>query len=289
MNTAAEPRLADERVVVIGGSDIGIATARTVADHGGQAIVTKRPSEPTDGSHSDGPDNPPEEVTSENDGREERDTGTESEANGETDATENATGNEYKTESEHEVIAADRENIEVSELDSTDEAAVAAFFEDIGAFDHLVCAAERVPTGGPLETDTETLRDVFDVVFWGSYYAAKHSAPRLEEGDTITFVSGNAANRPSMQFFARGVANAAIETLTKYLAVDIGPVRVNAVSPSRVNALGLTEDTRQSLAESVPTKRTGDPEDIADAILFAVTNPHTTGTVIRVDGGDFLV
>lgn len=290
MNTAADTRLADERVVVIGGSDIGITTARTVADHGGRAIVTKRPSEPSAGNQDD-----TEKDTSEKDGREGRDNGTESEANGGTGDTENATGNDTTTKTqkenktENEIIAADRDHIEVCELDSTDEAAVAAFFDDIDAFDHLVCAAERVPTGGPLETDPETFREVFDAVFWGAYYAAKYGVSRLDEGNTITFVSGNAAIRPSVQFFAVGVANAAVETLTQYLAVEIGPVRVNAVSPGRGDTFGLTEDTRQSLAESVPTKRVGEPEDIADAILFAMTNQHMTGAVIRVDGGDLLV
>lgn len=290
MGTTAETRLADDRVVVIGGSDIGITTARAIADHGGRAIVTRRPSEPSAGDQRDGPDNETGENTSA-DGVEGQDNGTKSEANGDTGDTEETTGNQNESEDEreNEVIATDRDHIEVRELDSTDEAAVAAFFDDIGAFDHLVCAAERVPTGGPLDTDPETLREVFDAVFWGSYYAAKHSAPHLDEGDTITFVSGNAANRPSVQFFAVGVANAAVETLAKYLAVEIGPVRVNAVSPGRADVLEMTEDTRRSLAASVPTKRIGAPEDIADAILFAMTNPHMAGTVIRVDGGDHLV
>lgn len=289
MDTAAETRLADERVVVVGGcSEIGIATARAVADHGGRAIVTKRPSEPSVQRDSNGSENVTKEGESENEGESDREDN-KSEANGDTDDDTIEDGNGNTTENETGVIAADQDHIEVCELDSTNEAAVEAFFDDIGAFDHLVCAAERVPTGGPLETDTETLRAVFDMAFWGSYYAAKYGVSRLDEGNTITFVSGNAANRPSVQFFAMGVANAAIETLAKYLAVEIGPVRVNAVSPGRVDALEMTEDTRRSLAESLPAKRTGDPEDIADAILFAVTNPHMTGAVIHIDGGDLLV
>jgi NAD(P)-dependent dehydrogenase (short-subunit alcohol dehydrogenase family) len=183
----------------------------------------------------------------------------------------------------------DRQRIEEYELDSTDEAAVETFFEDIDTFDHLVCTTAYVPTGGVLETDTETLRDAFDVTFWGRYYAAKHAGKYLGEGDSITFVSGNAASRPSVQFFASGVSNAAVEMLAKYLAVEMGPIRVNAVSPGLVDTLGFDSDTQQTLAESLPAKRIGEPEDIADAILFAVTNPHTTGTVIRVDGGDLLV
>lgn len=182
-----------------------------------------------------------------------------------------------------------RENIEVYELDSTDETAVESFFADIDPFDHLVCATAYVPTGGIRETDTETLRDAFDVLFWGRYYTAKHGEEHLGEGDSITFVSDNTASRPSTQFFACGVSNAAVETLAKYLAVEMSPVRVNAISPGRVDVLDLENDTRETLSESLPAKRVGEPEDIAETILFTLTNPHVSGTVIRIDGGDLLV
>jgi NAD(P)-dependent dehydrogenase (short-subunit alcohol dehydrogenase family) len=196
---------------------------------------------------------------------------------------------EISEEDEEETSNQYRERIEEYELDSTDEETVEAFFDEIDAFDHLVCATAYGPSGGAVETDTETLRDAFDVLFWGRYYAAKHSREYLDEGGSITFVSGNAASRPSVQFFANGVSNAAVETLTKYLAVEMGPVRVNAISPGRVDTLELEEDTQRTLAESLPAKHIGEPADIADVILFTVTNPHVSGTVIRVDGGDLLV
>jgi NAD(P)-dependent dehydrogenase (short-subunit alcohol dehydrogenase family) len=261
MHASVETKLSDERIVVIGGSSaIGIATVQAVVKHGGQAIVTKRPGEPRS-----------LEVSEENDGASVNDEEHTEEGN------EKETGNRY------------RDRIEEYELDSTDEEAVEAFFDEVDAFDHLVCATSYGPSGGALEIDAETLRDVFDVLFWGRYYAAKHSREYLDEGGSITFVSGNAASRPSVQFFASGVSNAAVETLTKYLAVEMGPVRVNAISPGRVDTLELEEDTQRTLAESLPAKHIGEPADIADVILFSVTNPHVSGTVIRVDGGDLLV
>lgn len=254
MHAAVETGLADERVVVIGGdSVIANATARAVVGRGGRVILTKRP--------------------------------------GETPALERYEEHDESADEESSEETSDnhRERIEVYELDSTDEEAVEAFFTDIDSFDHLVCATSHVPTGGVRETDTETLRDAFDVMFWGRYYVAKHSGEYLGEGDSITFVSGNAATRPSMQFFAIGVSNAAVEALAKYLAVELSPVRVNAVSPGRVDVLDLETDTRETLAESLPAKRIGEPEDIADTIVFTLMNPHLTGTVIRIDGGDLLV
>lgn len=251
MNTSVETGLGDERVVVIGGnSAIARATVRAVVDRGGRAIVTKRP--------------------------------------GETQSLEVYEPHEASADEED---ASDRyrENIEVYDLDSTDEVAVETFFADIDSFDHLVCATAYVPTGGIQETDTETLRDAFDVMFWGRYYTAKHGSEFLGEGASITFISGNAAIRPSTQFFAIGVSNAAVEALAKYLAVEMSPVRVNAISPGRVDVLDFENETRDTLSKSLPAQRVGEPEDIADTILFTLSNPHVTGTVLRIDGGDLLV
>lgn len=255
MHAPAETTLTDERVVVIDGySNVGLATARAIADQGGEALITGCP----DGQARTQGETTPKEGPDE----------------GET--------------SRQESISLDRAGIEEQELESTSEAAVKAFFGET-EFDHLVCVATPRPTGGVTETDTDTFRAILESVFWRSYYAAKHGVGHLGDGDSVTFLTGTTANRPAVQFFAGGVANAALETLTKYLAVETGPVRVNAVSPGRVDTIGLAEDTRQTVASALPAHRIGEPEDIADAVLFAVTNPHTTGTVIRVDGGDLLV
>lgn len=255
MHGPAGTTLADERVVVIDGySNVGLATARAIADQGGEALITGRPDEEAPSP----PGEPP---------------------------TETQPADEEEPSRQ---IAPERSRIEEEVLKSTSEAAIKTFFGEI-EFDHLVCVGSPRPTGGVTETDTETFREVLDSVFWRSYYAAKHGARQLGDGDSVTFLTGTTASRPAVQFFAGGVANAALETLAKYLAVEIGPVRVNAVSPGRVDTIGLADDTRQTVARALPANRIGEPEDVAGAVLFALTNPHTTGTVIRVDGGDFLV
>ncbi len=247
MHAAAGTTLTNERVVVIDGySSVGLATARAIADQGGEALITGRPDDPLRGTSSQEADTEPESAP------------------------------------------LDRARIDERELESTNEAAVETFLGTT-QFDHLVCAGSVRPTGGVTETDTETFRAMLDSVFWRSYYAAKHGVEQLGDDGSVTFVTGTTAQRPAVQFSAAGIANAALETLMKYLAVETGPVRVNAVSPGRVDTIGLADDTRQTVARVLPAHRIGEPEDVADAVLFAVLNPHTTGTVIRVDGGDLLV
>jgi len=86
--------------------------------------------------------------------------------------------------------------------------------------------------------------------------------------------------------------NAGVEGLVRALAVELAPVRVNAISPGVVETEGwafMDEAARQSffanLATTLPARRIGAPADLADAALFALTNPYLTGEVLHVNGG----
>jgi NAD(P)-dependent dehydrogenase (short-subunit alcohol dehydrogenase family) len=89
--------------------------------------------------------------------------------------------------------------------------------------------------------------------------------------------------------------NAGVEGLVRALAVELAPVRVNAISPGVVDTEGwafMDEASRSaffaSLASSLPVRRIGSPADLADAALFALTNPYLTGEVLHVNGGGSL-
>jgi NAD(P)-dependent dehydrogenase (short-subunit alcohol dehydrogenase family) len=88
--------------------------------------------------------------------------------------------------------------------------------------------------------------------------------------------------------------NGAVEALVKPLAAELGPIRVNGVSPGLVDTPwrdGLPEDTRRSYftqaAQQLPARRIAN--DIADAVVLAATNPNLTGTIIETDGGARLI
>ncbi len=90
--------------------------------------------------------------------------------------------------------------------------------------------------------------------------------------------------------------NAALEGLVRALAVELAPIRVNAVSPGWVDTpiwefvAGDRKDAMLAgMAERLPVGRVGRPEDIAQAIAFLVGNGFTTGTVLHVEGGHRLV
>jgi len=198
--------------------------------------------------------------------------------------------------SEQKLDAARRDvegRIEARRLDMTDDASIEAFFAAVGPLDHLVITASEAALGRFREIDTADARRFFDSKFWGPYSVARRAAPQIRHGGSITFFSGAAGSRASPGFSCGSAINAAVEALSRTLAVELAPVRVNTISPGLVETpvwetiLPATE--RDALfadtAAKLPAGRIGRPEEIADAVLFLIRNAYTTGTTLFVDGG----
>ena len=125
---------------------------------------------------------------------------------------------------------------------------------------------------------------------------AKHGAPRLAPGGSITLVSGIAAYRPAPNGSVVAAVNGAIESLVRALAVELAPLRVNAVSPGWVDTpiwASVAGDGKaaalEAMAKRLPVGRIGQPGDIAQAIEFVLQNGYVSGTVVHIDGGQRLV
>ena len=175
-------------------------------------------------------------------------------------------------------------------LDTGDEAAVSRFFADRAPFDHIVISAAQTPSGPVRGLSLEDARRAMESKFWGAYRIAR--AGRIAEGGSLTFVSGFLSVRPSGGAVLQGAINAALEALARGLALELAPVRVNAVSPGLIETplwSGMPEEKRAAMfagaAVRLPARRVGQPEDIARAVLFLVTTPFATGSTVRVDGG----
>ena len=183
-------------------------------------------------------------------------------------------------------------NVSTYPLDVTHEAAVKNFFDELGDFDALVFTAAGGVMGAIREIDSQTAHEVFESKFWGKYYAAKHAAAKLRSGGSITFFSGVASQKPVENLSVMAAINGAVESLARSLAIELSPIRVNVVSPGLVVTPvydGIPSEYREKYFESVaatlPVKRVGQPEDIADTVLYLIQNQYTTGTVIYIDGG----
>ncbi|MEU3569090.1 SDR family oxidoreductase [Kitasatospora sp. NPDC036755] len=176
-------------------------------------------------------------------------------------------------------------------LDITDEESIAAFAARAGRFDHLVSTA-AIPANGPLrELEAADVQRAFAAKVIGPLLLAKHLAGQVSESGSFTFFSGVAAWRPAPARTVMATTNGALAFLVQALAVEIAPVRVNAVSPGIVDTgswdgLGAGKEAfLRGVAERNPARRVGAPEDLVKAVLYAIDNPYVTGTVLHVDGG----
>jgi NAD(P)-dependent dehydrogenase (short-subunit alcohol dehydrogenase family) len=181
--------------------------------------------------------------------------------------------------------------------DLSREAHIAALFERIGAFDHLVYTAGESLKLAPLETmNFEEAPAFLGIRFWGAFMAAKHAAPRIDAGGSITLTNGVAGLRPQKGWTLAASICGAMEALTRALAVDLAPLRVNAVCPGFVKtemwdnlAADVREGMYRDVAARLPVGRIGVAEDLAEAFVYLMRERYSTGQSIVVDGGDVLV
>jgi NAD(P)-dependent dehydrogenase (short-subunit alcohol dehydrogenase family) len=181
-------------------------------------------------------------------------------------------------------------------VDTTNEESVRALFESIGELDHLLVTASPGQAGRLLDQDLAQARSFMDGKFFGSWTCARYGAPRLRPRGSITFVTGGSVIRPRAGASMITAAFAAVEGLTRALAVELGPLRVNAIRPSYTDTEFWSflseqerEDFRRRVAETAPVRRAGAPEDVAQGAIFLMTNPQVTGTILEITGGDTLV
>jgi NAD(P)-dependent dehydrogenase (short-subunit alcohol dehydrogenase family) len=159
--------------------------------------------------------------------------------------------------------------------------------------DHLVITAARITHGPFASQPLEEVRAMFDAKFWGAYRTVRAALPRLRDGGSIVLLSGVLSRRPGMNCAALGAACAAIEALTRGLALELGPrLRVNCIAPGMVRTelhdrvpVERREAMFRSTGDSLPVGRIGRPEEVADAVLLAATNPYMSGHVLDIDGG----
>ncbi|MEV0636720.1 SDR family oxidoreductase [Streptomyces sp. NPDC050619] len=182
-------------------------------------------------------------------------------------------------------------------LDVKDEDAVRGFFGRIGDFDHLVfTAGESLLMESVAESDLGRARSFLDTRLWGAYTAVKYGAPSIREGGSVVLTTGTVARRPMPGTSVAASLCGAMESLTRALALELAPVRVNVVEPGMVRTelwRDLPEEAREGLfaatAQSLPVGRVGEPEDVAEAYLYLMRGGFSTGSVVVVDGGTVLV
>jgi NAD(P)-dependent dehydrogenase (short-subunit alcohol dehydrogenase family) len=182
-------------------------------------------------------------------------------------------------------------------VDVTSEDALKEFFANIGPFDHLVyTAGEDLPLGPLVGIDLRRARARFEVRYWGAVAAVKYGIASMREGGSIVLTSGFSATRPRAGWTSQASIQSAVEGLTRALAIELGPLRVNAVSPGVTRTPrwdSWKEADREAFYEGekrrLPVGRVGEAAELAHAYIYLMKNTYATGNIVSVDGGGSLV
>jgi NAD(P)-dependent dehydrogenase (short-subunit alcohol dehydrogenase family) len=182
-------------------------------------------------------------------------------------------------------------------VDVRDLSALETVFDHIGDFDHLAYTSGEPLTLSPIaDLDLAAARRFFEIRYFGALAAVHAAAPRLAPTGSITLTGGSASPRPQAGWAVPASICGAMEALTRELALELAPVRVNLVRPGVVESplwSAIPEADRDALyqatAKSTPVGHTGRVEEIARAYVYCMEQTYATGAIVAVDGGAVLV
>lgn len=185
--------------------------------------------------------------------------------------------------------------IETRSVDAVDAASVAAFFAGLPRVDHIYIAAGSF-VGGPADGDVEAYRAALEPRVFAIAHVVRAARGLIPPGGSITLTGGVSTDRPARGAWITNVGTAAAEQSARALALDLAPVRVNAVAPGWADTpmwdplLGEGKAAQfAAVAATLPIGRIAAASEVADAVLFLMNNRAVTGEVVHVDGGGRLV
>lgn len=183
--------------------------------------------------------------------------------------------------------------VSVESVDLNDEASIAALGERLGHIDHVVSTASARARGRLADLDRDAIRLSFDTKVIGPLMLAKHLAPRINPGGSFVLFSGVAATKITVGTLGVAITNAAADTLARSLALELAPIRVNAISPGTIDSGAwdvLGEQGKAGFFADMtarnPARRIGTPDDVAQTVLYALTSTFLTGQTLHIDGGE---
>jgi len=184
-------------------------------------------------------------------------------------------------------------NIEPVVVDAGSSEDLRRFFATAPTIDVLVLALSGGKGAGPFRTlDLEGLAEGLKAKLLAQLMTLQAALPRLAAEASVTFISAASAGAAIPGTAGLAAINAALEATVPVLAVELAPIRVNAVSPGIVdtpwwNAVPaeVKENTFERARKRLPVRRVGSAEDLAEVVVLAATNRNMTGSVLTCDGG----
>lgn len=189
------------------------------------------------------------------------------------------------------------------DVDVTDDASLDTAFEQLGArWDsldfvvHAIAYSDKSElTGRILNTSRDNFKNSLDISAYSFIEVARRAHPMMKDnGGTLLTLTYMGSTRVTPNYNVMGVAKAALEATTRYLANDLGPdgIRVNAISPGPMKtlagaAIGGARKTYKHTDQNAPLRSNASLEAVGGTAAYLISDAgaFTTGEIIRVDGG----
>jgi len=189
------------------------------------------------------------------------------------------------------------------DVDVTDDASLDAAFAELAAkwptidfVVHAIAFSDKSElTGRFLNTSRANFKHSLEISAYSFIDVARRAYPLMKEnGGTLVTLTYQGSNRVVPNYNVMGVAKAALESATRYLANDLGPdgIRVNAISPGPMRtlagaAIGGARKTYKHTDQNAPLRRNATLEAVGGTAVYLISDAgsSTTGEIIRVDGG----
>jgi NAD(P)-dependent dehydrogenase (short-subunit alcohol dehydrogenase family) len=188
-------------------------------------------------------------------------------------------------------------NVQTVVADTTDEASINAAFSSINAPNHVYVAAASFVGGMVLDDNLADFRLAMESRLWGSVNVVRAVAKNMQApGSSFVFTGGLSTDRPVKGAWATSVATAAAEQLAKSLALELAPLRFNAIAPGWTDTpmwdgiLGDAKDsTFSTIGSQIPVGRIATASEVAQGVLLLMSNHFINAEVLHIDGGHRLV
>jgi NAD(P)-dependent dehydrogenase (short-subunit alcohol dehydrogenase family) len=166
-------------------------------------------------------------------------------------------------------------------------------FDGLETIDHLVyTAGQNISFTKIADYSTQAAETIFGLRVIHALDAVRLAVPHMADHGSITLTSGSSAFRPGAGWAIVGAFCGAVNSAVKALAVELAPIRVNAVAPGVVRSplwdqVGSAEsdDVFARLAQTLPAGRVGEADDVAKGFLYLMEQSYATGSVLLIDGG----
>lgn len=170
----------------------------------------------------------------------------------------------------------------------------AAIRQHYGRLDLLVNSASSFKSGSILDVPLEDWQEALDVNMTAPLLCSQHAARMMierGEGGAIINITDMSAFQPWKAFPQHSISKAGMVMLTEVLALSLAPsIRVNAIAPGPVlRDQGNSPEKWEQIGRRLPMGRTGEPGDVAQAVVFLATQTFVTGVTLQVNGGEHLI